>query len=130
MTHGKEVYDKICTTCHQPDGRGMAGVFPPLAQSDFLMHDSERAIRVLIEGLQGPITVNGQTFNGVMPNFSLTDDGDRIGVELRSHQLRERRIAGDAGRSATRPRIAGENGVGSEGPHRQRPPLTEPPCDA
>ena len=51
----------------------MAGVFPPLAQSDFLMHDEERAIRVLLEGLQGPITVNGQTFNGVMPNFSLTD---------------------------------------------------------
>ena len=71
--HGKEVYAKICTTCHQPDGRGMTGVFPPLAQSDFLMHDSERAIRVLLEGLQGPITVNGQTFNGVMPNFSLSD---------------------------------------------------------
>ncbi len=71
--HGKEVYNKVCTTCHQPDGRGMAGVFPPLAQSDFLMHDSERAIRVLLEGLQGPITVNGQTFNGVMPNFSLSD---------------------------------------------------------
>jgi len=71
--HGKEVYDRICTTCHQPDGRGMAGVFPPLAQSDFLMHDSERAIRVLLEGLQGPVTVNGQTFNGVMPNFSLSD---------------------------------------------------------
>jgi nitrite reductase (NO-forming) len=73
VEHGKEVYAKICTTCHQPDGRGMAGVFPPLAKSDFLMHDSERAIRVLIEGLQGPITVNGQQFNGVMPNFSLTD---------------------------------------------------------
>ncbi|HEU5133916.1 MAG TPA: copper-containing nitrite reductase [Steroidobacteraceae bacterium] len=70
---GKEVYEKICTVCHQSDGRGMAGVFPPLAKSDYLMHDSERAIRVLLEGLQGPITVNGQTFNGVMPNFSLSD---------------------------------------------------------
>jgi nitrite reductase (NO-forming) len=51
----------------------MTGVFPPLAQSDFLMHDADRAIRVLLEGLQGPVTVNGQTFNGVMPDFSLTD---------------------------------------------------------
>ena len=38
------------------------------------MNDTERAIRVLLEGLQGPITVNGQAFNGVMPDFSLTDD--------------------------------------------------------
>ncbi len=72
--HGKEVYAKICVTCHQRDGRGMPGVFPPLAHSDFLMEDTERAIRVLIEGLQGPITVNGQAFDGVMPDFSLTDE--------------------------------------------------------
>ena len=72
--HGKSIYDRICTTCHQPDGRGMPGVFPPLAHSDYLMNDTERAIRVLMEGLQGPITVNGQTFNGAMPNFSLKDE--------------------------------------------------------
>jgi len=72
--HGKQVYERICTTCHQPDGRGLPGVFPPLAKSDFLMNDPERAVRVLLEGLQGPITVNGQAFNGVMPDFSLTDD--------------------------------------------------------
>jgi nitrite reductase (NO-forming) len=72
--HGKQVYERICTACHQPDGRGLPGAFPPLAQSDFLMNDAERAIRVLLEGLQGPITVNGQAFNGVMPDFSLTDD--------------------------------------------------------
>lgn len=72
--HGKQVYDRICATCHQPDGRGMPGIFPPLAKSDFLMNDPERAVRVLLEGLEGPITVNGQSFNGVMPNFSLKDD--------------------------------------------------------
>jgi len=72
--HGKEIYERICTTCHQPDARGMPGVFPPLAQSDFLMEDPERAVRVLLEGLQGPITVNGQSFNGAMPDFSLKDD--------------------------------------------------------
>jgi len=72
--HGKQVYATICTNCHQPDGRGMPGVFPPLAKSDFLMSDPERAIRVLLEGRQGPITVNGKDFNGVMPNFSLKDE--------------------------------------------------------
>jgi nitrite reductase (NO-forming) len=72
--HGKGIYERICTTCHQPDARGMPGVFPPLAKSDFLMSDADRAVRVLMGGLQGPITVNGQDFNGVMPDFSLSDD--------------------------------------------------------
>ena len=71
---GRALYASICTACHQPDGRGLPGLFPPLAQSDFLMGDEKRAVRVLLEGLQGPITVNGQSFNGVMPNFSLRDE--------------------------------------------------------
>jgi nitrite reductase (NO-forming) len=70
---GKEVYDKVCTTCHQPDGRGMPNVFPPLAKSDYL-HDTDRAIGVLIAGLQGEITVNGKKYNGVMPDFSLSNE--------------------------------------------------------
>ncbi len=74
LEHGKQVYDRICTTCHQPDARGMANVFPPLAQSDFLMHDVDRAIGVLVAGLQGPVTVNGKKFDGVMPDFSLSNE--------------------------------------------------------
>ena len=57
-----------------PDGRGLQGTFPPLAQSDFLAGDVDAAIRVLIEGRQGPITVNGKTYDGAMPNFSLVDE--------------------------------------------------------
>ena len=71
---GQQVYAKICTACHQPDGRGMPGVFPPLAQSDFLMSNTDNAIRVLLQGRQGQITVNGQSFDGAMPNFSLNDE--------------------------------------------------------
>jgi len=74
LDRGRELYTTICTNCHQPDGRGLPGVFPPLAQSDFLMSDAKRAMRVLLEGLQGPVTVNGKTFDGVMPNFSLADE--------------------------------------------------------
>jgi len=71
---GHELYSTICTACHQPDGRGMQGTFPPLAQSDFLAKDVDAAIRVLIEGRQGPITVNGKAYDGAMPNFSLVDE--------------------------------------------------------
>lgn len=73
LEHGKQVYGRICTACHQPDGRGMPGVFPPLAQSDYLK-DTEQSIRALLEGLQGPITVNGQNYNGAMPDFALSDE--------------------------------------------------------
>jgi mono/diheme cytochrome c family protein len=60
--------------CHQPDGRGLANTFPPLAQSDFLMGDKDRVVRVLLQGLSGQITVNGRTFNNVMPKLPLTDE--------------------------------------------------------
>jgi nitrite reductase (NO-forming) len=48
-------------------------VFPPLAKSDFLMADPNRAVRVLLQGLSGPITVNGKQYQGVMPQLPLTD---------------------------------------------------------
>ncbi|MEO6993998.1 MAG: copper-containing nitrite reductase [Lacunisphaera sp.] len=64
---GKQVYMGLCFACHQPDGKGLPGVFPPLAGSDYLLADHSRAIRVVLKGLSGPITVNGQTINSAMP---------------------------------------------------------------
>jgi nitrite reductase (NO-forming) len=72
--HGKQIYTTICVGCHQPDGRGLANTFPPLAQSDFLMGDKDRGVRVLLQGLSGQVTVNGRTFNNVMPKLPLTDE--------------------------------------------------------
>ncbi len=64
---GKQVYMGLCFACHQPDGKGLPNVFPPLAGSDFLQADHNRAIRVVLKGLSGPVTVNGQTINSAMP---------------------------------------------------------------
>lgn len=64
---GKQVYMQNCFACHLPSGEGMAGAFPPLAKSDFLMANRDRAIRIVLKGLSGPVTVNGQAYNGVMP---------------------------------------------------------------
>jgi nitrite reductase (NO-forming) len=72
--HGQKVYSTICVACHQPDARGLPGIFPPLAGSDFLMADKDRAIRVLLQGLQGAITVNAARFDGVMPQLPLRDE--------------------------------------------------------
>jgi len=64
---GKQVYMGLCFACHQPDGKGLPGAFPPLAGSDFLQADRERAIRIVLKGLNGPVTVNGKTINSAMP---------------------------------------------------------------
>jgi len=74
MERGKQVYATVCVTCHQAGGRGLADIFPPLAQSDFLLTDKDRAVRALLHGLSGQIIVNGQAFNGVMPKLPLTDE--------------------------------------------------------
>lgn len=64
---GKQVYMGLCFACHQPDGKGLPGIFPPLAGSDFLLADRDRAVRVVLKGLSGPITVSGKTYNSSMP---------------------------------------------------------------
>src|SRR5213075_3144962 len=58
MEKGKRIFNQTCFACHQATGLGMPGVFPPLAKSDYLMADKERAIRGVFRGLSGPITVN------------------------------------------------------------------------
>ncbi len=73
---GNAVYLDNCSACHQPNGAGIASVFPPLAKSDYLMADRARAINVVLKGLHGPVTVNGTLYNSEMPPFgaSLSDD--------------------------------------------------------
>jgi nitrite reductase (NO-forming) len=74
MKRGQATYLGICSTCHQKDGKGLPGVFPPLEKSDYLMADKERSIRLTLAGLTGPIKVNGKDYSGVMPPLAnLTD---------------------------------------------------------
>jgi nitrite reductase (NO-forming) len=73
---GESLFAGTCSTCHQPDGAGLKGVFPPLAGSDYLNGDVSRAIGVVINGLNGPVTVNGEEFNSVMPPMSQLNDDE------------------------------------------------------
>ena len=71
---GEATFLGTCSTCHQRDAKGLEGVFPPLAGSDFLMADKTRSIRVVLAGLNGPVQVNGKNYSGAMPPFAnLTD---------------------------------------------------------
>ena len=55
-----------CTPCHQAAGTGVPGAFPPLAGSPWVTGPVDRPIAILLHGLQGPLTVSGRTYNGVM----------------------------------------------------------------
>ncbi len=71
---GKLVFMQNCAACHQPDGMGLKGAFPPLAKSDYLMADKKRAVLTVMNGLEGKIVVNGSEYNGVMPALGLDDE--------------------------------------------------------
>jgi nitrite reductase (NO-forming) len=70
---GKKIYDRSCITCHQENGEGLPGSFPPLAKADYMLDDRDRAIKQVINGSSGEIIVNGETYNGIMPAQNLRD---------------------------------------------------------
>lgn len=74
ISFGKRVYTQNCMACHQAEGQGVPGAFPPLAKSDYLNADKARAIGVVKAGLSGAITVNGTPYNSVMPALQLSAD--------------------------------------------------------
>ena len=75
MAAGETLYGTHCGACHQPNGQGLKGAFPPLAGSDYLKKNRKRAIGVILEGLSGEIKVNDVKYNGVMPAMGyLSDD--------------------------------------------------------
>ena len=74
MARGMAVYASNCQACHQADGQGLAGAFPPLAQSDFLAGNRGEVLQAALFGLSGPITVNGVEYNGVMPSMGYLTD--------------------------------------------------------
>ena len=70
---GERIFQQTCIVCHQATGQGAPPVFPPLAGSDWIKANRERAIRALCEGLAGPIRVNGAEYNNLMPVQPLDD---------------------------------------------------------
>lgn len=73
---GQKIYSTYCIACHLSDGKGDGSRFPSLVDSDWVTGDKDRLITVILEGLQGPITVNGKQFNDVMPKLDFLSDQD------------------------------------------------------
>jgi mono/diheme cytochrome c family protein len=71
---GRAVFNQQCAVCHQPNGEGAAGQFPPLAHNPDLFLSPDYPARVLLFGLSGKINVNGQTFDSTMPPLDVLSD--------------------------------------------------------
>jgi mono/diheme cytochrome c family protein len=71
---GRVVYATVCGNCHKPDGMGQAGLAPPLIDSDWVLGDQQRLIKIVLHGIRGPVKVNGQTWELDMPTLRILKD--------------------------------------------------------
>ena len=74
MGSGKALYGIHCAACHQTDGTGLAGAFPPLANSDYLSQDRAEVVRTVLQGRSGATAVNSNQYDGVMPGMGYLAD--------------------------------------------------------
>lgn len=75
---GAFLFGARCATCHQPNGSGIQGAVPPLDGSEFVLADARVIVQILLHGIQGPINVAGQTYNGNMPSFASVMSDEEI----------------------------------------------------
>jgi mono/diheme cytochrome c family protein len=82
-TKGRVIFQKLCAACHQQDGAGKDGVAPPLAGSEWVTAPGgERLVRIVLNGLTGPIQVQGRTWNMVMPPWRENLSDEEIAIVL------------------------------------------------
>lgn len=67
---GAGLFVARCAACHQADGAGLTGVFPPLARSEWVNGPPGTLIAIVLSGVAGEITVRSQKYNGMMPPFA------------------------------------------------------------
>jgi len=66
---GQALYASRCQVCHQPDGAGVPGAFPPLVGAELVNGPPEAVVLIILHGLTGPVTVRGGSYNGAMPGW-------------------------------------------------------------
>lgn len=79
---GAQVFAANCQACHQASGKGLPGVFPPLANSNWVTGDPVVAANILLHGMTGKIEVAGTTYDGAMPPFGQQLNDDELAAVL------------------------------------------------
>lgn len=74
MAIGQKIYNQYCMACHQSNGKGASGRFPPLNDTDWVIGDKERLVHLILNGMEGEIEVNGEIYDGIMPQHSFLND--------------------------------------------------------
>ena len=74
IKEGKLVYEKYCLACHQTNGAGVPGMYPPLGNSDRVVGNKDSLIHVVLCGLTGEIEINGDVYNNEMPAHNYLSD--------------------------------------------------------
>lgn len=77
---GKQLFGGKCAACHQATGLGVAGVFPPLAGSEWVSGDEKALINILLHGVNGELVVKGSTYKGAMPAWKAMSDDELAAV--------------------------------------------------
>ena len=77
---GEALFQANCAACHQANGQGLPGAFPPLAGSDYIAQNPKVLMEVTLQGKQGKMTVNGKEYNNIMPSMSYLSDGDLAAI--------------------------------------------------
>lgn len=80
--NGAELYAANCVACHQASGAGLAGAFPPLAGSEWVLGSDKVLANILLHGVTGKLTVKGASYNGAMPAFKDKFDDNEIAAVL------------------------------------------------
>lgn len=74
---GENLYLRYCMACHQTDGSGVPGMYPPITKSPIVNSGKkEDFINILLNGLKGPIVVHGKTYNQQMPKQDFLSNKD------------------------------------------------------
>ena len=79
---GESIYLSRCMSCHQVDGGGIAGVFPPLAKTKWVTGDKGVLIRLVLDGIMGEVEVQGLVYSGAMPPWKAFLSDDEIAALL------------------------------------------------
>jgi mono/diheme cytochrome c family protein len=79
IARGKQVYN-ICKVCHQVNGLGLFPTYPPLANTSYVTGDATVLIKIMLHGLDGPITVDGKNYDASMPPITVKNDQDIAAV--------------------------------------------------
>lgn len=74
MAIGQKIYNQYCMACHQSNGMGASGRFPPLNGTDWVTGNKERLVHLILNGMEGEIEVNGEIYDGLMPQHAFLND--------------------------------------------------------